>query len=319
MPVVRRFPCTGSPTARGPPATRDHPTRPAMLPSATRNDVGTPNPLISRLNSQACTHPYQRFAHVLTNVHGRGRDGPSPLWGSARPPRRSQRAEVEIEIRRARRVEIMLQLATFPEAPLRSRTVGFPESGSGLGSARHFSGRAFPHGAKLRCWRTLRPDAVEFASPLRHDVGAAVTQRCVWCVPTLVATECPEPLCPERALPAPGRPRGPPGGALPPRRRSYGLMRQTIPLPAPPVSRCAPGLCRLSPVPAARWPFPTLSLRPLRRCSDPYPAALLGCACPLLHRGHRSHPTLDGFDARIYPHTATSVGSPISGLLLVWG
>jgi hypothetical protein len=41
---------------------------------------------------------------------------------------------VGIEIRRARCVEIMLQLATFPEASLRSRTVGFPESGSGLGS-----------------------------------------------------------------------------------------------------------------------------------------------------------------------------------------
>ncbi len=62
-----------------------------------------------------------------------------------------------------------------------------------------------------------------------------VIQLCVWCVPTVVATECPEPLCPERALPAPGRPRKPPGGALPPRRRSYGLMRQTTPLPAPPV------------------------------------------------------------------------------------
>ena len=233
---------------------------------------------------------------------------------SGGPPRRSQRALVEIEIRRARRVEIKLQLATFPEAPLRSRTVGFPESGSGLGSARHFSGRAFPHRAKLRCWRTLRPDAVEFASPLRHDAGPAEPSSVSGCLPTVVATECPEPLCPERALPAPGRPREPPGGALPPRRRSYGLMRQTIPLPAPRLSPCARGLCRLSPVPAARWPFPTLSLRSLRRCSDPYPAALLGCACPLLHRGHRSHPTLDGFDARIYPHTATSVGSPISRL-----
>ena len=67
----------------------------------------------------------------------------------------------------------MLQLATFPEAPLRSRTVGFPESGSGLGSARYFSERAFPQRAKLRCWHTLRPDAVEFASPLRHDAGPA--------------------------------------------------------------------------------------------------------------------------------------------------
>ncbi len=207
-----------------------------------------------------------------------------------------------------------LQLATFPEAPLRSRTVGFPESGSGLGSARHFSGRAFPQRAKLRCWRTLRPDAVEFASPLRHDAGPAKPSAVSGCLPTVVTTECPEPLCPERALPAPGRPREPPGGALPPRRRSYGLMRQTIPLPAPRLAPCARGLCRLSPVPAGRWPFPTLSPRSLRRCSDPYPAALLGCACPLLHRGHRSHPTLDGFDARIYPHMATSVGSPISRL-----
>jgi hypothetical protein len=46
----------------------------------------------------------------------------------------------------------------------------------------------------------------------------------------------------------------------------------------------------------------------------PTPPRLLDCACPLLHGGHRSHPTLDGFDARIYPHTATSVGSPISRL-----
>ena len=208
----------------------------------------------------------------------------------------------------------MLQLATFPEASLRSRTVGFPESGSGLGSARHFSGRAFPHGAKLRCWRTLRPDAVEFASPLRHDAGPAGSSSASGAYQTVVATECPEPLCPERALPVPGRPREPPGGALPPRRRSYGLMRRTTTLPAPRLSPCAQGLCRLSPVPAGRWPFPTLSLRPLCRCSDPYPAALLGCTCPLLHRGHRPHPTGNGFGARIYPHMAASVGSRISWL-----
>jgi hypothetical protein len=42
---------------------------------------------------------------------------------------RGHRGSVEIEIRRARRRR-MPPLATFPEAPLRSRTVGFPESGS---------------------------------------------------------------------------------------------------------------------------------------------------------------------------------------------
>ena len=241
------------------------------------------------------------------------RAGPTGC-GCLPPPHRTVHAVVEIEIRRARRVEFILQLATFPEAPLRSRTVGFPESGSGLGSARHFSGRAFPHGAKLRCWRTLRPNAVEFASPLRHDAGPAEPSSVSGCLPTVVATECPEPLCPERALPAPGRPREPPGGALPPRLRSYGLMRQTTTLPAPRLSPCAPGLCRFSPVPAGRWPFPTLSLRPLCRCSDPYPAALLGCACPFLDQGHRPHPTGNGFGARNYPHMAASVGSRISRL-----
>jgi hypothetical protein len=155
---------------------------------------------------------------------------------------------------------------------------------------------------------------MEFASPLRHSAGTAGSGSASGCVPIVMAAECPESLCPERALPAPGRPREPPGGALPPRRRSYGLMRQTIPLPTPPVHPWPPGLCRLSPVPAARWPFPTLSLRSLRGCPDPYPAALPGCTYPLLHRGHRSHPNLDGFDARISPHMAASVGTSLSRL-----
>ena len=38
----------------------------------------------------------------------------------------------------------MLRLATFPEAPLRSRTVGFPESGSGLGSVPISQGAPSP-------------------------------------------------------------------------------------------------------------------------------------------------------------------------------
>ncbi len=49
------------------------------------------------------------------------------------------------------------------------------------------------------------------------------------------------------------------------------------------------GLCRLSPVPAGRWSFPTLSLQSLRRCLDPYPAVSLWCSCSLLPRGQRPH------------------------------
>ena len=40
---------------------------PAVLPSGLLNGVGTPNSLISRLNSPACTYPCQRFAAALTN------------------------------------------------------------------------------------------------------------------------------------------------------------------------------------------------------------------------------------------------------------
>ena len=93
-----------------------------------------------------------------------------------------------------------------------------------------------------------------------------------------------------------------------------GSCARPSPSPRLRYARCARGLCRFSPVPAGRWPFPTLSLRPLCRCSDPYPAALLGCTCPFLHQGHRPHPTGNGFGARIYPHMAASVGSRISWL-----
>jgi hypothetical protein len=43
-------------------------TSPAMLPSDLFNGVGTPNSLISRLNSPACTYPCQRFAVALTDA-----------------------------------------------------------------------------------------------------------------------------------------------------------------------------------------------------------------------------------------------------------
>jgi len=98
---------------------------------------------------------------------------------------------------------------------------------------------------------------------------------------------------------------------------SSSLIRAHAPDHPPPNASGRPwplGLRRLSPVPAAKWPFPTLSLRSFPRCSDPYPSALPGCTYPLLHRGHRSHPRIDGFDARISPHMAASMGTSISRL-----
>ena len=55
------------------------------------------------------------------------------------------------------------------------------------------------------------------------------------------------------------------------------------------------GLCRLLQAPAGRWPFPTLSLRSLYRCLDPYPATPLRCSCPFLPGSHRPHLTTKKF------------------------
>ena len=43
-------------------------TPPTMLPSGLYDGVGTPNTLISRLNSPACAYPCQRFACALTDA-----------------------------------------------------------------------------------------------------------------------------------------------------------------------------------------------------------------------------------------------------------
>jgi hypothetical protein len=43
-------------------------TLPPVLPSGLVNGVGTPNSLISRLDSPACAYPCQRFAAALTDA-----------------------------------------------------------------------------------------------------------------------------------------------------------------------------------------------------------------------------------------------------------
>ena len=89
-------------------------------------------------------------------------------------------------------------------------------------------------------------------------------------------TRCPEPLCPLRVLPFEGWCFPPPREALPPHHRSYGLMRQTKTLPPPSIYTA--GLCRLSPVPAGRWPFPTLSPQVFPQVPGPLPRWV-----PLVH------------------------------------
>ena len=80
--------------------------------------------------------------------------------------------------------------------------------------------------------------------------------------PALCLGLCPRPPGAQspfawlRRYPHPGWCHPPPQRALPLRHRSYGLMRRTKILLPTRLSARTPGLCRLLPVPAGRWPFP---------------------------------------------------------------
>ena len=84
--------------------------------------------------------------------------------------------------------------------------------------------------------------------------------------------------------------------------------------PSDSVFPCTLGLCRLSPVPAGKRPFPTLSLQSLHRCLDPYSVVSPECTCPLLPRKHWPHAMGYAFGTQDYPCNATSTGRSISEL-----
>jgi len=84
----------------------------------------------------------------------------------------------------------------------------------------------------------------------------------------------------------------------------------------PPVDFSLPyttGLCRLLPVPAGRWSFPTLSLHSLHGCLDPYPGMPLRCSRPFLPGELQPHPRCTGFGASDNRRNATSTATPFSG------
>jgi len=62
------------------------------------------------------------------------------------------------------------------------------------------------------------------------------------------------------------------------------------------------GLCRLSLVPAGRWPFPALSLLILPWVPGPLPRWLLWCIFPFLPIGHRPSPLLQRVGYPHHPH-----------------
>ncbi len=95
------------------------------------------------------------------------------------------------------------------------------------------------------------------------------------------------------------------------------LLRTHAPDQIPPsvsVFPCTLGLCRLSLIPAGRWPFPTLSPQSLYRCLDPCLVASLQCSYPFLLEGLRPHLREQRFGTPNYRRNATSTTELISGL-----
>jgi hypothetical protein len=111
----------------------------------------------------------------------------------------------------------------------------------------------------------------------------------------------------------PGRPYLVLWVALPTRLSSYGLMRQTKPLPLPSGVPPLVGLCRLSQVPAGPWPFPAFSPRFFPRMRGPIPRRFPWCPQPFLPRGHRPSPRWNRFGTPQDPYSDFCTGM-LSGL-----
>ena len=181
-------------------------------------------------------------------------------------------------------------MVTFPQAPLRSRTVGFPESGSDPG----FPLRAFPPVVRFKRRLAYAPtsDGSLASSPL-----VSTTPR--------RGSGSPPALCPGSVLGPPGaqspfargrcyRPRG--GVSRHLEGRYPFVVAHTGSCVRPDPSRLlrlrlrSTGLRRLPSAPAGFWPFPTLSPRVLPQMPDPLPRRLARCTCPFLPSRLRPSP-----------------------------
>jgi hypothetical protein len=168
-------------------------------------------------------------------------------------------------------------LATFPQAPLRSRTAGFPRSGSDPGlSLRRLSSETRNATADSE----HAPDSVvcdETRSPLRIGCSWLSVQG------RSGTAKCPEFLRPTQALPAAERCHHLLDGLYP----TVLATTHSCVSPVPShrlrfMSRCAAGLCRLLSAPAGNGTFPTLSLRILPRMPGPLPRRSPRCTCSFL-------------------------------------
>jgi len=185
-----------------------------------------------------------------------------------------------------------------------------------LASAPHSIYQIQPclHELRLKCWHTYTPFPCSLPVPSSRENMAFFPVQCLDAHVVLGTAECPESLCQVWVLPMTWM--------------TLKVISEDITLPSqllrthasdriPPsdsVFPCTLGPCRLSPVPAGKRPFPTLSLQSLHRCLDPYSVVSPECACPLLPREHWPHAMGYAFGTQDYPCNATSTGRSISEL-----
>ena len=157
---------------------------------------------------------------------------------------------------------------TFPQAPLRSRTVGFPQSGSDLG--------LIPRESAQR-ERSSSTDSHTLLPTLVYPRICPLTVLRPYMSGTEGTTKCPEPLCPIKELPIMvGHPSVPSEGITPP----SSLLRAHAPILNPSTA---------SGFNLVRWVFAgcrqsLLGVGPSRPylcesfpgCLDPYPGSPCG-------------------------------------------
>jgi hypothetical protein len=138
--------------------------------SASASCAGSPSRWLNH------TFAYATHRYLLDGMPGLRLPG-SAIYPRCRPLRTSRRpggyavtpapGGVGIELRRARRA------STFPQAPLRSRTVGFPEYGSDPG----FPLEVFPNMRKLKRWLASTTLSAGLPSGSSAKAGSSDSRR----------------------------------------------------------------------------------------------------------------------------------------------
>jgi hypothetical protein len=172
-----------------------------------------------------------------------------------------------------------------PRAPLRSRTVGCPKSGSGLGSDRHFPEAGLLRPSKAQAMARVHPRCPWFTCPLAPIPSHRELPALRLGAGRVIGTaECPEPLCPPRVLPATGRPPGPPRGTLLPLQSSYGLMRQSHRLSPPSLTSCVES-SQVAAIPCWSWDLPDIIPGILAEATGPIPRRVSQVHSPISSLG----------------------------------